>query len=366
MLACWLAVAGCSHDSDGLSPAESDFTVLAQEAEGFLQAQPGRSLEFPRDHGPHPGFRIEWWYLTANLEDRLGRQFGAQWTLFRYQTRTPEDAGSANPWHSEQLYMGHFAVTAPGGHQAFQRYARGGVHGGIAQAGVRAVPFSAWLDDWTMTSTGESWLPLQVMARAGPVGMALELRATGPLVLQGDAGFSQKHPAGGGSYYYSQPFIRASGTLDVDGETVAVSGDAWIDREWSSQFLQEDQAGWDWFSLHLESGEKLMLFRLRGRDGTGPAGDFKYGSLIAADGGRIALEPSQIVLEELQLETVAGRRLPLRWHIGLPGIDRSFEVRALYADQWMDLDYPYWEGVITVHGDSPGSRGRGYLEMTGY
>lgn len=353
-------------DTEESLPAPSDFTVLAQEADGFLQARPGQPLEFPRDHGAHPGYRIEWWYLTANLEDDAGQQYGAQWTLFRYQTRLSENPSTANPWQSEQLYMAHFAVTTPDDHMAFQRYARGGKHGDIAQAGVRIEPFSAWMDDWSLSSSGETWLPLRVSATAGDTALKLDLAASGPLVLQGEDGFSKKHPNGGGSYYYSQPFIEAKGELTIDGEVVAVSGAAWIDREWSSQFLQSDQVGWDWFSVHLDSGEKLVLFRLRGHEGADDSGHYQYGALINQDGSQQALGTSQIVMEEIEFETVAGRELPLRWRIDLPEIEREFVVIALHPDQWMNLDYPYWEGVILVEGDTPGSRGRGYLEMTGY
>ncbi len=360
-----LLLQGCSEHESHITN-RADLTVLAQQADGFLQARPGRPLTFPGDHGAHPGYRIEWWYLTANLEDAEGRPFGTQWTLFRYQSRPDSDESPGNAWQSEQLFMAHFAVTTPNQHRAFQRYARGGLHGDIAQAAVHAQPFAAWLDDWTLASIGEDWLPLELAARQGAVAIQLELGASGPLIEHGNGGFSQKHPQGGGSYYYSQPFLEATGQLRVNGETVAVQGDAWLDREWSSQFLQADQVGWDWFAVHLDSGEKLMLFRLRGRKGPGNPGDYKYGALIGADGGHTELEGSQIVMEELAFELVAGRRLPLRWRIELAAQQRVLEVSALHPEQWMDLDYPYWEGVIQVDGDSPGSRGRGYLELTGY
>jgi predicted secreted hydrolase len=193
--------------------------------------------------------------------------------------------------------------------------------------------------------------------------MDLRLEATGPLVLQGDAGFSQKHPGGGGSHYYSQPFLEARGTLEVDGQRVAVSGQAWLDREWSSQFLQPDQAGWDWFALHLDSGEKLMLFRLRGRAGDE---DYHHGVLISPGGRSRALDPTRIGLQPLAKTVVAGRALPLNWRVDLPEIGRSLVVEALHPEQWLDVDFPYWEGVVLVRGDGAVNSGRGYLELTGY
>jgi predicted secreted hydrolase len=345
----------------------SDFTVLAQAAEGYAQARPGRTLEFPRDHGAHPGYRIEWWYLTANLKGEDGRDYGAQWTLFRSAVRPPGAIKAANPWQSEQVYMAHFALTGPDGHRAFQRYARGGLHGGEARAGAVAEPFAAWLDDWTLASSGAEWLPLEVRAAQDGHALRLALDSEQPPLLQGDAGFSQKHPNGGGSHYYSQPFLQAVGQLRIDGRVVAVHGKAWLDREWSSQFLQPGQAGWDWFALHLDSGEKLMLFRLRGASESGEAGGgYRHGVLISPGGQKRPLDSERIELRALRRENVAGRPLPLEWRVRLPEIGRTLTVAALQADQWMDLDFPYWEGVVTVSGSDAGSRGIGYLEMTGY
>jgi predicted secreted hydrolase len=359
-----LVLAGCGQ-GEAPSP-ESDFAVLAQAAEGFEQARPGRLLTFPRDHGAHERFRIEWWYLTANLEDGDGSAYGAQWTLFRLAVDQPVASGTANAWQNDQVYMAHFAVTSATEHHGFQRYSRGGDHGGLARAGVTASPFAAWLDDWVLQSSGADWLPLEVRAREGAHALDLRLASELAPVLQGERGFSQKHPDGGGSYYYSQPFLQATGELTLAGETIPVSGQAWLDREWSSQFLQTDQAGWDWFSLHLESGEKLMLFQLRQRDGPDGKGAYRHGVLIRPDGGTVALEPGRIKLRVLENVVVEGRELPLRWSFELPQVGRSFEIRALHPEQWMDVDFPYWEGAVTVSGEGPENRGRGYMELTGY
>ena len=363
-----LQTIGCGRAE---SPRQgSDLAVLAQDVPGYTQARPGYSLIFPRDHGSHPGYRIEWWYLTANLEDAAGEAYGAQWTLFRLATQPPGQSTNtgnpANPWQSEQVFMAHIGITTADDHVSFQRYSRGGEHQGIARAGVRTTPFSAWLDDWSLQSTGADWLPLEVQARQGDYALHLQLHSDTPLILQGDNGFSQKHPNGGGSYYYSQPFLNATGQLTVNGEEIEVSGEAWLDREWSSQFLQDGQVGWDWFSLHLENGEKLMLFQLRQAAGSGQGEHFLHGNLIAADGSTTILKPERIQLEAVEQTLIAGRSLPLRWRINLPQIERQLDVEALHPRQWMDVDYPYWEGAITVSGDGPENSGRGYMELTGY
>jgi len=360
-----LSLGACGRTE--IPPGSSDFALLAKAADGYAQASPERKLEFPLDHGAHPDFRIEWWYLTANLRGTDGQDYGAQWTLFRSAVRPPGSFPAANPWQSEQVYMAHFALTWPGGHRAFQRYARGGTHGAEARAGAVAEPFATWLDDWILASSGPEWLPLEVRATQDDHAMHLVLDTDQPLVLQGEAGFSQKHPNGAGSHYYSQPFLQASGELHIDGRRIAVSGKAWLDREWSSQFLQSDQTGWDWFALHLDSGEKLMLFRLRGAPRAGQSGgDYRHGVLVSPGGGKQLLDPGLIQLQVLQREEVFGRLLPLSWRIELPEIGRSMTLVALHPNQWMEVDFPYWEGVVTVSGDDAGSRGIGYLEMTGY
>ena len=366
---CCLLLTACGAREPPAAPG--GLAVLAAGSEGFAQAAPGRPLRFPADHGAHPNFRIEWWYLTANLEDAAGRRFGVQWTLFRSAQRPDgEDSTALNPWQDPQVYMAHFAITTETDHHSFQRYARGGAHAGLARAGVSAEPFRAWLDDWSLASArtdasaSAAWLPLQLRARQDGFAAALRLDSRRPLVLQGDRGFSRKHPNGGGSYYYSQPFLDAEGALTIDGRTIGVTGQAWLDREWSSQFLQADQSGWDWFALHLDSGEKLMLFRLRAA--AGGAADFRHGVLIAPDGTRRQLAPEAIHFEALARDRVAGRDLPVRWRITLEEPQRSLEVAALHPRQWMEVDFGYWEGYVTAHGNSPGESGHGYLEMVGY
>ena len=357
------AIAACDRVPE--QPRSSDFAVLAQAAEGYARAENGAVLQFPRDHGEHPDFRIEWWYLTANLQDEQGRSYGAQWTLFRTAVKPPEPGAPPGVEGNRQIYMAHFALTWPDGHTAFQRYARGGHSPEASRAGVTSSPFFAWLDDWTLRSLAPGWLPLEARARQDGYRLELNLDSQLPLVLQGENGFSQKHPQGGGSYYYSQPFLAASGTLTIADETLPVSGQAWLDHEWSSQFLQEDQAGWDWFALHLESGEKLMLFRLRERQ-PGDTGNYRHGVLISPTGESTVLDPARIRFQVAGTQPVAGRTLPLHWNISLPEIGRELEIRAIRADQWMDVDFPYWEGAVTLTGETAGSRGTGYMELTGY
>ncbi|WP_048305600.1 lipocalin-like domain-containing protein [Halomonas sp. PR-M31] len=357
------------------STAPTSYAGLGEGDDNFPQAKPGTMLNFPEDHGPHPDFRIEWWYLTGNLVAEDGRRFGVQWTLFR-QAMAPPDlqqkTSDETPWASRQLWMAHAALSTPEDHLFSERFARGGV----GQAGVKTTPFEAWIDNWSLRALGKDdsagendgsgFDHLLVTASGKEFGYRLTLDAEGPLVRHGTQGFSQKSADGQGSMYYSQPFFRVEGEVRVAGEPIAVTGRAWLDREWSSQLLGPTQSGWDWFSLHLDSGAKLMAFRLRGGDESGNEnedGSYLSGSWITPQGNITPLKPEDLNLMPLEYQTVAGREIPTRWRVQVPAHDLDVEVRARHPNQWMGTSFPYWEGMVTVSGSN---EGEGYLEMTGY
>ncbi|TPQ40060.1 iron ABC transporter permease [Bradyrhizobium guangdongense] len=332
------------------------YAGLGESANGFAPVVPGRAFSFPADHGPHPDFRIEWWYLTANLVDAAGAPCGLQWTLFRQAAASgPQREG----WANQQIWMAHAAVTRADTHRFGELFARGG----IGQAGVAAKPFAAWIDAWEMKGTDatddRTLAPVVLKASSADFSYALTLQADRTVVLQGDAGFSRKSERGQASYYYSQPFFRAQGTLRIDDKTVDVSGQAWMDREWSSQPLASDQTGWDWLSLHLASGDKLMLYRLRQKDGQ----DYPFGNWIAADGRTEQITGRDIQMTPKATAEVAGRKLPVEWQIAIPSKSFSIACKPLNAKAWMGTGFSYWEGPISFAGTH---NGVGYLELTGY
>lgn len=341
--------------SSSLARAQG-FAGLGGASDGFASVVPGKALEFPRDLGPHPDYRIEWWYLTANLKETDDTQWGLQWTLFR-QAMVPgaEQAG----WDSRQLWMGHAAVTNAQTHRYAERFARGGV----GQAGAQAAPFQAWIDSWTMSGddglAAQMVAPLQLSASGDTFSYALKLEADRPLVLQGEGGYSKKSERGQASYYFSQPYYKAKGSVTLDDKVVQVDGLAWMDREWSSQPLASDQTGWDWFSLHLESGEKVMLFRLRQKD----SGNYFAGNWIDRNGRSEVLPASSIAMTPTDFTEINGRKLPTSWTIALSDRGLKIESIPLNAKSWMGTRFSYWEGPITFKGSQSGI---GYLEMTGY
>jgi predicted secreted hydrolase len=332
------------------------FADLGREAPAFSAVTPGAALAFPRDFGAHPGFRTEWWYLTANLRDASGQSYGVQWTLFRFKLAPgPEQQA----WADRTVFMGHAAVTTASEHLFAETFARGG----IGQAGVTAQPFRAFIDDWSMASRNEAAdagiSRLTVAGSGQDFRYTLNLATDMPPIPQGDKGYSRKSEDGQASYYFSQPFYTVEGELVLRGASTKVSGRAWMDREWSSQPLSSDQKGWDWFSLHLSSGEKLMLFRLRSASGR----DFIAGNWIDAEGGTRQLAAEDVSVEPLAWTKLASTTLPTRWRVGVKSRGLDIETTPLNPASWMATRFAYWEGPIRFTGSHSGE---GYLEMTGY
>ncbi|MEM6594878.1 MAG: lipocalin-like domain-containing protein [Pseudomonadota bacterium] len=329
------------------------FAGLGTDAEGFSVPQRGKGFDFPADHGPHPSYRIEWWYITANMTGPDGTDYGLQWTLFR-SAMAPEDGSeSAEGWSSPQLWLGHAALTTPEAHFTAERFARGGV----GQAGVTETPFEAWIDDWQMV--GPDFDTVTLKASGPDFAYEVQLTAQGPLVFHGDAGYSVKSAEGQASYYYSQPFYALEGVIETAEGEVPVTGNAWLDREWSSQPLSDNQSGWDWFSLSFDSGAKMMGFLLRQTDGSA----YTSATWIAPDGTTTAFEDGVFQGEPRALTQIGPREVPTTWHVTLPAKGVDVTVEAINPQAWMPLSVPYWEGPVRISGSHSG---RGYLEMTGY
>lgn len=355
-------------------------TLLGEEGNntGYLRASPERRIAFPQDHGPHPGFRSEWWYLTLMLEDDNGSAYGGQFTLFRQALAPAEPATSENPWRTGQVYLAHLAMTdaARDDHRFAERLARGQPE----LAGAQSTPFAAWLEDWRLASVGETFLPMQLNAGGADFHWSLDLDSSKPLVLQGNEGFSAKGP-GQGSHYYSATRLQVRGSLTVDEREIPVQGTGWLDREWSTSVLSAEQVGWDWFALQLDDGRDLMMFNLRRADCS--PDPFDHGVLVGADGSYRTLRADDYELQPVGLWAGPGHRQlqppapgcaqnpeqrtwPLEWSVRVG--EEKFLVRAAVLDQRMQTTVPYWEGLVEVYlASAPEVRvGRGYMELTGY
>jgi predicted secreted hydrolase len=356
------------------------------------KADPNYRMSFPQDHGTHDQFDIEWWYLTANLQDEAGDPYGLQWTLFRFKNPRPrssqtEGSNSSSSlknspvmlnestvsldkkWHNDQIYMAHASIHSLDTHWFSEKFARGGV----GNAGLTVLPLNLFIDDWQwLNSDGDtglfpSTLTFSATDTSKPNAEAsatFTLNQTGPLVQHGDNGFSVKSNNGHASHYYSAPFISIEGELTQAIDTVTTApiklkGQAWFDKEWTSQLLDTGTQGWDWLSLHLDDGNKIMAFRMRLKN----QDDYVTGSYITSTGEQIALQPGDLTLQPVSVKKVDGRQLPLIWKLIIPSKKIDLTISTLKDKQWNNAAVPYYEGMVKIEGSHGGV---GFLELTGY
>lgn len=326
----------------------------------FKKVAPGYTLRFPRDEGSHPEFRIEWWYVTGWLEDETRDPLGFQITFFRARPERKFETPSAfDPRH---IMIGHAALadTSRGKLLHDERIARAG----FGLAGAETSHTRAWIDDWSLEQT-ESVYRSRIPADG--FALDLELRATQPPLLQGGAGFSRKgpHPASA-SYYYSLPHLEATGTVSRKGNVRRVRGSAWLDHEWSSDYLDARAAGWDWVGINFDDGSALMLFRIRDAAGK----KFWAGGTLRRTNGTVRVfQPDEVAFipGRTWRSPRTGTRYPVAWELHAGDLDISLD--PLMDDQEYDARKStgtiYWEGAVRVlHNRVPA--GRGYLELTGY
>lgn len=335
--------------------------------QGFAVVDGSRPLSFPEDFGPHEQYRTEWWYYTGNLETSENRHFGFQLTIFRVGLVAPTVSLPADSeWYNRSVYFAHFALSDISGERfyAFDRYSRPGP----GLSGAESEPFHVWIEDWQVTEQAPDVYHLQ--ATHGEIAIDLTLTDEMGIVLHGENGYSRKGQSpSNASYYFSQPRLRAEGTVQVDDGQYLVSGLAWHDHEFSSSVLDENQIGWDWFSLQFDDGTALMIFQLRERGGTTSASS--SGTVIAGDGSSHTIQKNDFEISVLDAwqspDTQAA--YPSAWRIQLKEQDCLLEVHPWMEDQEMNLSaVTYWEGAVRFDGTCKGIpvSGNGYVELTGY
>ena len=323
-----------------------------------------RPFVFPRDHGPHQEYATEWWYYTGNLDTADGRHVGYQLTFFRFGL-APNAPERTSAWATANLYMAHFALTDVAGKQfhAFDRFSRAGA----GLAGAAGEPYHVWLDDWSVEG-GAKGLPMRLHAKQEDIAIDLTLDTTRPIVLQGDRGVSQKSPAAGNaSYYYSLTHMATQGTVTIGDQRLAVRGLSWMDREWGTTALDKNSVGWDWFAIQLDDGRDLMYYRIRG---TGGQAEYRFGTLVEADGSVRRLGDGDVQLDALGTwrSPHSKAEYPSGWRLQVNAEQIDLTVTPYLQDQELPLAITYWEGASQVAGMASGKpvRGNAYVELTGY
>ena len=342
--------------------------ALAQEPNGWRSAEAGYQYTFPRDHGSHPDFKTEWWYVTGNLRAQNGRDFGFQLTFFRQGIRPPGQRPAVRSrFVQDHFYFSHFALSdlAKGNFQFDARNVRAAFN----EAGATEIPKPgeplAWNGDWNLRWLGGEKFDLSAAGKGAKLELTLE--STKPLVTHGYDGISVKgEGTGQASHYYSATRLSAQGKIRLPDttEAVPITGLAWLDREWSTSVLGADQLGWNWWSLHFDDGCELMLYQMRRNDGSmDPASS---GTWITKEGkaGPLGVNDFKLTPGETWKSPATGGLYPTTWRVEYPA--KALDIRVIARMKAQELVLPpvtYWEGAVKAEGTHPGS---GYLEMTGY
>jgi predicted secreted hydrolase len=340
--------------------------LRAAEGPQWRQVTGPPALSFPRDHGAHPGFRTEWWYLTANLQDAEGRRYGVQLTFFRYGLDPSQPKPVESPLRTHHALAAHLAVAEIDGERF--RHAQRVSRADGAFAGFGVGDLGVWIGNWTMDRADGDVVLADASDRESGLGVALRSRPSKPVIPQGTEGYSQKgNDPGNASAYVSWTRLEIAGTLTRDGREVDVTGSGWFDHEWGSSQLGEGIVGWDWFSMRFADRSELMVYQLRRADGS--AGRFSSGTLVSADGSTRRLAADDIALRPTGGWTSpeSGGVYPSEWQLRVEGTDIDVRIRTLLADCEVDgrasTGVVYWEGPVAVSGSHIGE---GYGELTGY
>ena len=333
---------------------------------GYARATQPREFKFPDDHGSHPEYQTEWWYYTGNLDSADGRHFGYQLTFFR-RAITPTVTSRASDWATNQIYFAHFAVTdvKNNSHSSTERFSRGAA----GLAGATGTPYHVWIENWSVTSLNADGSNVQLQAEDNGRAINLTLKSVKPVVLQGDRGLSQKSSEpGNASYYYSFTRLNTEGTITIDGKTLSVIGNSWMDHEWSTAVLGPNAVGWDWFSIQLSDNRELMLFQIRQKDGS--VEPLSSGTLVEPDGSTRHLTHDQfkIDVKSTWKSNFTGATYPSAWNVAIPSANIQLALKPYVADQEMHVSIVYWEGAVSISGQSNSGtvNGSGFVEMTGY
>ncbi len=326
---------------------------------------------FPRDHGSHEPFQTEWWYFTGHLHGENGRRFGYELTFFRRGIDSPHVWNNPSTWAMRHVYLAHFALTDE--HADQFRVAEKISRTGIRKAGAQANVLDVWIDQWSAKAVSPDHRQFHLQAKAEEFSIDLVVESEKPPVMHGAHGVSQKGEIPGqASHYYSLTRLHTTGSVRVDGKSMAVEGVSWMDHEFGSGDLGENLVGWDWFSLQLDNEHEIMAYGLRRADGTfDPASS---GTLVFPNGSStvLALQDWQISVNRHWTSPTTGARYPHHWSFSIPNAQIELTLSPRMSNQELITTHStgvtYWEGSVDVTGQWKGQdiHGQGYVELTGY
>lgn len=338
------------------------------ESSRFKKALPGYTFVFPRDHGNHPDYLIEWWYFTGNLMSEDGHAFGYELTFFRRGIDNKHTDENPSKWAVRDIYLAHFAISDISEKNFY--YDEKISRKALGKAGSESGQMRVWIDDWSATQNKAG---MTLRAGNGTFKIALTLTPEKPLVIHGHAGISKKgEESAAASHYYSFTRLKTEGKLVAAGKENAVSGLSWMDHEFGSSLLGSEQVGWDWFSMQLDDGSEYMFYQIRQKDGG--KDPVSSGTVIFRDGKKKHLKAGDFTLKPLTFwkSEKSGANYPVAWQISVPSEKLLLKsIPRLFAQELItnkSTRVNYWEGASIFKGKKEGRdiSGKGYIELTGY
>jgi predicted secreted hydrolase len=345
--------------------------VLHPSVQQFRSASAGYHYEFPRDFFNHPDFQTEWWYYTGNLTAADGHAYGFELTFFRVGVNREKTPPS--DWAVNDIYMAHLALSDIGAQRFYHRERLNRAGAGIA--GIDATSGRIWNGNWQVILHGDNGGTQKLDAVSDAFALHFDLTSRKPPVIHGMDGVSQKaEGAGHASQYISLTRLAVTGTIDIQGARANVTGLAWMDHEFFTEQLGDNQVGWDWLSVQLDDNTELMLYRIRHKDGS--VDPFSSGTYIDANGKptHLALSDFDFIATPSDTWTSAESKAtyPIHWKVSVRPLQLTFDVSTPLKQQEIFSGSPiipsYWEGAVRITGDRAGApvKGAGYLELTGY
>ena len=331
----------------------------------FQEVLPGYTYRFPEDHFSHPGFQTEWWYYTGHLNTADNKSYGYELTFFRTGIESQRKRESDSAWVMRDIYFAHLAISDEN-RKEFRFWEKMN-RKGPGLAGAETDRLLVWNEGWRLEGSNGIH---QLKAIEGGFGIDLSLTSLKPPVIHGEDGISRKSlKAGHASHYYSLTRIETEGDLWMEGKRLEVKGESWMDHEFFSHQLAEDQEGWDWFSIQLDNQREIMLYQLRLKGGA--VDPVSSGTLIGPQGEAEYISSAEFFITPLAT-WVSGKsraRYPSGWEIRIPGHGIDLKVTPTFRDQELvTKQATYWEGSCIISGECQGEKvkGRGYTELSGY
>ena len=344
-----LLMTGCAVADD--PAADRDISEEQERPADLILAETGdpRPIVLPDDAAPHDRL-TEWWYYTGHVEDEDGHLYGFQFVIFQVIR------GDFTP-----TYAAHFAVTD--------------TRNGAFTYAERLETIEFEPGDYPLDLNVGGWILRggdgddTIIAEMDGYKLEVRLEAEKPPVFHEDDGYFEFAP-GAESYYYSRTRMSANGTLTVDGDARAVSGQAWFDQQWGD-FLVLDNVGWDWYSVQLDNDHELMAWQSHDRQGNVLDAN---ATIVLDDGTAINVSAEEFEIDSLDvwMSPRSSGIYPMGWTISLDSREIRLDIRPVMEDQELitleSTGVIYWEGMVEVTGTWAGNdvEGLGYVELTGY